>query len=74
MKEPLNRASRLTNFRWTICGMLFLATLVNYMDRQVLSLTYTDFIAVDFHWDDNDYGTITAVFSIFYAFISLFAC
>ena len=73
MKEPLNRASRLTNFRWTICGMLFLATLVNYMDRQVLSLTYTDFIAVDFHWDDNDYGTITAVFSIFYAFISLFA-
>lgn len=66
-------SSPMTNFRWTICGMLFLATLVNYMDRQVLSLTYTDFIAVDFHWDDNDYGTITSVFSIFYAFISLFA-
>ena len=63
----------MTNFRWVICGMLFLATLVNYMDRQVLSLTYTDFIAVDFHWDDSDYGTITATFSIFYAFISLFA-
>ncbi|MBQ0020495.1 MAG: MFS transporter [Bacteroidales bacterium] len=65
--------SVMTNFRWAICGMLFLATLVNYMDRQVLSLTYTDFIAKDFHWDDNDYGTITATFSIFYAFISLFA-
>lgn len=63
----------MTQFRWVICGMLFMATLVNYMDRQVLSLTYTDFIAKDFHWDDNDYGTITAVFSIFYAFISLFA-
>lgn len=63
----------ISQFRWVICGMLFLATLVNYMDRQVLSLTYTDFIAVDFHWNDNDYGTITAVFSIFYAFISLFA-
>lgn len=63
----------MSNFRWTICAMLFMATLVNYMDRQVLSLTYTDFIAKDFQWDDNDYGTITAVFSIFYAFISLFA-
>lgn len=63
----------MTNFRWIICSMLFLATLVNYMDRQVLSLTYTDFIAIDFQWDDNDYGTITATFSIFYAFISLFA-
>ncbi|MCQ2197961.1 MAG: MFS transporter [Bacteroidaceae bacterium] len=62
-----------TNFRWTICAMLFMATLVNYMDRQVLSLTYTDFIAKDFHWDDTDYGTITGVFSVFYAFISLFA-
>lgn len=53
--------------------MLFLATLVNYIDRQVLSLTWKDFIAVDFHWNDNDYGNITAIFSIFYAIISLFA-
>ena len=68
-----NLKKGISQFRWVICGMLFLATLVNYMDRQVLSLTYTDFIAQDFHWDDNDYGTITAVFSIFYAFISLFA-
>lgn len=65
--------TKASNFRWTICAMLFMATLVNYMDRQVLSLTYTDFIAKDFHWDDNDYGTITSVFSVFYAFISLFA-
>ena len=62
-----------TKFRWVICTMLFLATLVNYMDRQVLSLTWKDFIAVDFHWNDNDYGNITAIFSIFYAIISLFA-
>ena len=27
---------RMTNFRWVICGMLFLATTINYMDRQVL--------------------------------------
>ena len=65
--------NKMTNYRWVICAMLFLATSVNYMDRQVLSLTWKDFIAVDFHWNDNDYGTITAIFSLFYAFISLFA-
>ena len=65
--------SKMTNYRWVICAMLFLATTVNYMDRQVLSLTWKDFIAIDFHWSDADYGFITAAFSIFYAFISLFA-
>ena len=64
---------KMSSFRWAICGLLFLATTVNYLDRQVLSLTWKDFIALDFHWNDNDYGNITATFSIFYAFISLFA-
>lgn len=50
--------------------LLFFATTVNYMDRQVLSLTWKDFIAPEFHWDDNDYGTITALFSIIYAMLS----
>ena len=64
---------RKSNWRWWICSLLFVATTVNYLDRQVLSLTWKDFIAPEFHWNDNDYGNITAVFSIFYAFISLFA-
>ncbi|MBQ5549512.1 MAG: MFS transporter, partial [Bacteroidales bacterium] len=63
----------MTKFRWIICSLLFVATTVNYLDRQVLSLTWKDFIALDFHWNDNDYGNITAIFSIFYAVISLFA-
>ena len=62
-----------TNFRWIICSLLFFATTVNYLDRQVLSLTYKDFIAPIFGWSDNDYGTITAVFSIIYALCNLFA-
>lgn len=36
---------KMTNYRWTICAMLFFATTVNYLDRQVLSLTWKDFIA-----------------------------
>jgi len=64
---------KMSNFRWVICSLLFFATTVNYLDRQVLSLTYKDFIAPVFHWSDNDYGTITAVFSIIYALCNLVA-
>lgn len=62
-----------SKYRWTICLLLFLATTINYLDRQVLSLTWTDFIKPEFHWDNNDYGNITALFSIFYAVSMLFA-
>lgn len=65
--------ARKTNFRWTITAMLFFATTINYLDRQVLSLTWKDFIAPEFHWTNNDYGTITAIFSIVYAIGMLFA-
>jgi ACS family hexuronate transporter-like MFS transporter len=54
-------------YRWTICSLLFFATTINYLDRQVLSLTWKDFIAPEFGWTNNDYGNITALFSIFYA-------
>ena len=67
------QTSKMSNFRWVICGLLFLATTINYMDRQVLSLTWKDFIAPDFHWTDSDYGLITGMFSLFYAVANLFA-
>ena len=63
----------MTNWRWWICALLFVATTVNYLDRQVLSLTYKEFIAPEFHWTDAHYGTITSLFSIFYAIACLFA-
>ncbi len=53
--------------------MLFFATTVNYLDRQVLSLTWDEFIKPEFHWDESHYGKITSVFSIFYAICMLFA-
>lgn len=65
--------NKMTNYRWIICSMLFFATTVNYLDRQVLSLTWKDFIAPEFHWTDAHYGYITAVFSIVYAIANLFA-
>ena len=67
------QSAKMSNFRWVICALLFIATTINYMDRQVLSLTWKDFIAPEFHWTDDDYGTITGLFSIFYAIANLFA-
>ena len=67
------KTTKMTNYRWVICAMLFFATTVNYMDRQVLSLTWKDFISPEFEWSDADYGKITAYFSIFYAIFMLFA-
>lgn len=64
---------KMSNFRWIVCALLFFATTVNYLDRQVLSLTWKDFIAPEFKWTDNDYGTITAAFSLIYALCNLFA-
>ena len=63
----------MSNWRWWICSLLFVATTINYLDRQVLSLTYEEFIKPEFHWTDAHYGTITGLFSIFYAVACLFA-
>lgn len=67
MKESHQPSSGMTRYRWVICSMLFLATTINYLDRQVLSLTWKDFIAPEFGWNDTDYGVITGCFSIVYA-------
>ncbi len=64
---------KMTSHRWMMCLMLFFATTVNYLDRQVLSLTWKDFIAPEFHWTDANYGDIAAFFSIAYAVSTLFA-
>ncbi len=72
--NPLRKVSGvMSNYRWKICGLLFFATTINYLDRQVLSLTWKDYLVPEFHWTDSDYGTITALFSIFYAVSMLFA-
>ncbi|WP_353124780.1 MFS transporter [Parapedobacter pyrenivorans] len=67
------KSQPLSNYRWSICALLFFATTINYLDRQVLSLTWKDFIVPEFHWRNNDYGNITAIFSIVYAGSMLFA-
>jgi ACS family hexuronate transporter-like MFS transporter len=59
-------------YRWTICALLFFATTVNYLDRQVLSLLQP-YLAEKFSWTNTDYANITAVFQFGYALSMLFA-
>ena len=64
--------STIGKYRWTICALLFVATTVNYLDRQVLSLLQP-YLADKFKWTNSDYANITAVFQFVYAFSMLFA-
>ncbi len=68
-----SETQKIGKYRWVICTLLFFSVAINYLDRQVLSLSWKDFIAPEFHWTNNDYGTITGFFSIFYAICLLFA-
>ncbi len=59
-------------FRWTIIALLFTATTINYLDRQVLSLLQP-MLAETYSWSNADYANIAAAFQIVYAVSMLFA-
>ncbi|MBD8627080.1 MAG: MFS transporter [Massilia sp.] len=59
-------------YRWTICALLFFATTINYLDRQVLSLL-APVLTEQFNWTNTDYANITATFQFVYAISMLFA-
>lgn len=62
----------LGKYRWTVCALLFFATTVNYLDRQVLSLL-SPALTKEFGWSNSDYANITAAFQFVYAIAMLFA-
>lgn len=58
---------KIGNYRWTICALVFFATTVNYLDRQVISLLKS-VLSEDMNWDDGDYANIEIAFKMFYSF------
>lgn len=75
LNEPINAqrvGQTVGNYRWTICALLFFATTINYLDRQVLSLLAPD-LSRQFGWSNTDYANIAAVFQFVYAISMLFA-
>ena len=58
---------RPSSYRWTICALLFVATTINYVDRQVLGILAPT-LQRELHWTEADYGDIVSWFSFAYAF------
>ena len=54
------------NYRWTICGLVFFATTINYLDRAVISLLKST-LSKEFSWSEIDYANIVVVFQLCYA-------
>lgn len=54
-------------YRWIICSLVFFATTINYLDRQVLSLLKGT-LETEFNWSETDYSNIVIAFQLSYAF------
>lgn len=54
------------NYRWMIVTLLFFATTINYLDRQVIGLL-KDYLAADLNWSERDYSNVVMAFSAAYA-------
>lgn len=55
------------NLRWWIGGLLFASTVINYIDRQTLSLL-APYLKHDFHWTNTDYANLLIAFRLAYSF------
>lgn len=66
--EPIAQAAvaRASRYRWTICGILFAATAINYVDRQMIGVLKPTMQA-EFGWNETDYGAIVFWFQAAYA-------
>ena len=61
-----------TNVRWTVVALLFFATTINYIDRQVIGLL-KPYIQEDLGWSEADYGYIVTAFQVAYG-IGMLVC
>lgn len=70
MNHARHTAERTSSWKWTVCGLLLLASAINYMDRQTLAGASVR-ISREFHLSQTQYGQIEAVFGYAFALGSL---
>ena len=58
--------TRVGNFRWTICALLFFAATINYLDRQVIAILKNTLQQAHV-WDENGYASVVFMFQTAYA-------
>ncbi len=67
---PLSK-TKIGSYRWVVCGLLFFATTINYIDRQVLGIL-APVLQNSIGWNEIDYGYIVTAFTGAYAIGLLF--
>ena len=65
-KPPTQTETTIGTCRWTICSLVFFATTINYLDRQVISLLKPT-LETQFNWTESDYSNIVVAFQFAYA-------
>src|SRR5947207_8512108 len=56
---------KMANFRWTVCALLFFATTINYIDRQILSLI-KEILDKEIGWSNTQFGWVNSTFQLAY--------
>ena len=66
MEETAERPLAVSRYRWVICGLLFVATGINYVDRQMIGLLKPT-LQTEFGWSEGSYADIVFWFQAAYA-------
>jgi len=64
-QAPRTHVHPLAKLRWWIGGILFASTVINYIDRQTLSLL-APYLKLEYHWTNSDYANIVIAFRVAY--------
>ena len=65
-EQAVSSVTTTGSYRWVVCALLFFATTINYMDRQILSLL-KPIIDNQLHWTNEEFGAINGAFQGAYA-------
>jgi len=70
--NPIQAKMKVGYYRWIICALIFFATTINYVDRAVMGVLAPT-LRTEIGWTDQEYGYISAAFTLAYAIGFLFA-
>src|SRR6266568_9021534 len=65
-RHASSKARPIPSLRWWIGGILFASTVINYIDRQSLSLL-APYLKIEYHWTNTDYANIVIGFRVAYS-------
>jgi ACS family hexuronate transporter-like MFS transporter len=68
----MSEIKRIANYRWTVCALIFFATTINYLDRQVIGIL-KPILESDLNIGEVAYANIVMIFQLFYGVSMLLA-